>query len=104
MPLDCLLISFDRVYTLFLKAAHATLVLLPLHLSFASTSNGGHKMTESAIFLGTDMCCAAPWHSIHVHGEVLGGRPMIMGGASLGGGIAMDFATTYPEDGWANSG
>jgi len=29
--------------------------------------------------------------------QVLGGRPMIMGGASLGGGIAMDFATTYPE-------
>ena len=29
--------------------------------------------------------------------QVLGGKPMIIGGASLGGGIAMDFATAYPE-------
>lgn len=29
--------------------------------------------------------------------QVLGGRPMVLGGASLGGGIAIDFAAEYPE-------
>ncbi|CAK0877463.1 unnamed protein product [Prorocentrum cordatum] len=36
----------------------------------------------------------------HLHAfwqQVLGGRPMALGGASLGGGIAIDFAAAYPE-------
>lgn len=36
----------------------------------------------------------------HLHAfwkQHLGGRPMVLGGASLGGGIAIDFAAAYPE-------
>jgi pimeloyl-ACP methyl ester carboxylesterase len=29
--------------------------------------------------------------------DVLGGRPMVLAGASLGGAIAIDFAYEYPE-------
>lgn len=36
----------------------------------------------------------------HLHGfwqQVLGERPMVLGGASMGGATAIDFALTYPE-------